>query len=271
VPWVGNVRIGNHKEWFSLEHLNSHKALEFLERSYLFDLTPVSRFNNGRSPGISVFRTWLDERVFTGVGVYKNTQTLIGFNSGDGQYAVTGRVAALPVWNPDERTFWHVGGAMSHRDPVNGVVPVSIRDNVRNAPIPLLNLLINTGNIGASSQNLYNLETAFVSGPLTFEAEYTANVIHGAQVGTGPPQGSLYFYGYYAQVLWLLTGESRGFNRGAFALNRVIPKRPLWFKRGADCGEGSGYGAWEVGVRYSHVDVTNKLIGRACSTRSRSG
>ena len=47
------------------------------------------------SPGwsISAFRTWLDQRVFTGGGVYKNDGDLIGFNIGDGQYAFTGRVA----------------------------------------------------------------------------------------------------------------------------------------------------------------------------------
>lgn len=264
VPWLGNVRIGNQKEWFSLEHLNPHKFLEFMERSYLFDFTQLSAFNNGFSPGVSVFRTWADDRVFTAVGGYKNESTLLGFGLNDGDYAVTGRVAALPVWMPDKEMFWHVGGAMSYRDPVNGQVQIRVRDNVRNAPFPLLNLLINTNLLNASSQTLYNVETAAVVGPFTFQAEYTANVLRNASQAatattpTGPPQGNLFFSGYYVEGLVFLTGESRTWNVKNAFFNRVQPLRPLRLKP-SEC-DGYGFGAWELGVRYTYLDVSNKAI-----------
>lgn len=276
VPVLGNVRVGNQKEWFSLEVLNSARALEFLERSYLTDLSQASAFNNNRSPGVSAFRTWADDRVFTGAGVYKNISDQIGAGLGFGQYAVTGRVAALPVWEPDDQLFVMVGGAMSHRDPVNGAVQVRVREQVRNAPPPLLNLLVNTGQIPTGSQQLYNLQTAGVAGPLTFQAEYEANVLSGAVVerlggivipignlGAVPPSvagprpgETLVFQGFYAHALWLVTGESRTFNTKTYVLNRVVPKRPVRFK--PRDGEERGWGAWEVGVRYSYLDVTNK-------------
>ncbi len=259
VPWLGNIRIGNQKEWFSLEQLNSHKALEFLERSYLFDFSQPSAFNNGRTPGVSVFRTWADDRVFTGAGVHKNTSDLLGFGVGDGQYAFTGRVAVLPVWMPDEQMFWHVGGAMSHRDPVDGQVQIRVRDNIRNAPFPLLNLIANTGLINADSQDLYNLQTAAVYGPVTVQAEYTANVINGARVGTGPRQGSVLFEGCYAEAMLFLTGESRTWNPKTAVFNRVQPLRPLRLKPSAD-GAGQGFGAVELAVRYSYIDLSNKAI-----------
>ena len=258
VPFFGNVRIGNQKEWFSLEHLNNYRALEFMERSYLFDFAQATAFNNGFSPGVSVFRTWLNDRVFTAAGGYKNESDLLGFGLNDGNYAVTGRVAALPIWMPDEKIFWHVGGAMSHRDPVNGQVQIRIRDNVRNAPFPLLNLIANTGLIRASSQNLYNLETAAVWGPLTIQAEYTANVLTGARVGTGPPQGSLFFSGYYAEAMLFLTGESRTWNQKTAVFNRVQPLRPLRLKP-SDC-DGYGFGAWELAARYTYIDLSNKAV-----------
>jgi phosphate-selective porin OprO/OprP len=258
VPLVGNVRIGSQKEWFSLEHLNSYRFLEFMERSYLFDFSQPTAFNNGFSPGVSAFRTWANDRVFTAIGAYKNDSDLLGFGLGDGRYAVTGRVAALPVWMPDERVFWHVGGAMSHRDPVNGQVQIRLRDNIRNAPFPLLNLVANTGLIDTSSQDLFNLETAAVMGPFTFQAEYTANVLNGARIGTGPPQGDLFFQGYYAEGLVFLTGESRTWNTKNFFFNRVKPRRPLRLKP-SDC-EGYGFGAWELGVRYTCIDLANKAV-----------
>lgn len=264
VPFLGNVRIGNQKEWFSLEHLNNYRALEFLERSYLFDFTQATAFNNGFTPGISVWRTWANDRLFSAIGVYKNESDLIGFGIGDGQYAVTGRLAALPVWMPDEKVFWHFGGAFSHRDPVDGRVQIRIRDNIRNAPFPLLPLVANTGVLDATSQDLFNVETAAVYGPLTLQAEYTANVLRGARTSAtltapaGPPQGDLFFQGCYAEAMLLLTGESRTFNNKTYALNRVLPKRPLKLKP-SDC-DGYGCGAWELAVRYSYIDLSNKAI-----------
>jgi len=264
VPFFGNVRIGNQKEWFSLEHLNNYRALEFLERSYLFDLSQPTAFNNGFSPGVSTFRTWADDRIFTAVGVYKNISDLLGFGVGDGQYAVTGRLAALPIWKPDDKIFWHIGGAMSHRDPVEDRVQVRIRDNIRNAPFPLLPLLVNTNLLDAESQDLYNIETAAVWGPLTFQAEYTATMIHGArQAATaaapaGPPQGTIFFQGYYAETMLFLTGESRTWNTNFFLFNRVNVLRPLKFKR--DACDGRGWGAWELACRYTYVDASNKAI-----------
>ena len=259
VPFLGNVRVGSQKEWFSLEHLNSYRYLEFMERSYLFDFSQMDRFNNGFSPGVSVFRTWLDDRAFSAVGVYKNDSDLIGFGLGNGQYAVTGRLAFLPLWMPDEQVFWHVGGAMSHRDPVNGQVQINVRDDVRNAPFPLLNLLVNTGPLTANSQDLYNLETAAVWGPVTFQAEYTANVVNGTAPAAGVPLTNLFFQGGYAEVMCFLTGESRTWNTKQFYFNRVNVLRPLRLKR-EDGDGGHGFGAWELAARYTYLDVSNKFI-----------
>jgi phosphate-selective porin OprO/OprP len=255
VPILGNVRIGNQKEWFSLEHLNSYRYLEFMERSYLFDFAQPTAFNNGFSPGISAFRTWADDRIFSAVGFYKNESDLIGFGQNNGNYAVTGRLAALPLWMPDDKIFWHVGGAMSHRDPVNGQVQIRIRDEVRNAPFPLLNLIANTGLISTQSQTLYNIETAAVIGPLTLQAEYTANVLQGAQPVAGMPLTNLFFQGGYAEVLCFLTGESRTWNAKNAFFNGVQPKKPIRFK--PSDGEDYGWGAWEVGVRYTYLDMSN--------------
>src|SRR4029450_8406341 len=81
---------------------------------------PTDGVQQRRTPGISTFRTWANDSVFTAIGVYKNESNLFGFGVGDGDYAVTGRVAALPIWSPEGQTYWHVGGAMSYRDPGSG-------------------------------------------------------------------------------------------------------------------------------------------------------
>ena len=258
VPFVGNVRIGNQKEWFSLEHLNSYRFLEFLERSYLFDASQATAFNNGFTPGVSVFRTWADDRVFTAAGAYKNESDLIGFGVGDGQYAVTGRVAGLPVWNPAANRFWHVGGAMSHRDPVNGQVQVRIRDDIRNAPFPLLNLIANTGLVNASSQTLFNLETAGTIDSFTFQGEYTQNLIYDASNATVPNAGTLAYQGFYAEGMYFLTGESRTWDNKNYIFRRVIPKNNFGFTKGALRPD--GWGAVELAARYQYLNLNSQGI-----------
>jgi phosphate-selective porin OprO and OprP len=253
VPWLGNVRIGNQKEWFSLEHLEGYRSLLYMERSYLFDFSQTTAFNNGFSPGISAYRAWANDRLFSAIGAYKNESDLLGFGLGNGTYAITGRLAGLPIYNPDEKQFWHIGGAFSHRDPVNGQVQVRVRNEVRNAPFPLLNLIANSGAINAESQTLFNLETAAAYGPVTMSAEYTANLINGARVGKGPDLGTVRFQGFYTQAMVFLTGEHRAWDPKIGNFKRVIPLNNLSWKNGT-------FGAYEIGCRYTYLDVDDKGI-----------
>ncbi|MGL6074847.1 MAG: OprO/OprP family phosphate-selective porin [Fimbriiglobus sp.] len=252
VPGIGNIRIGNQKEWFSLEHLNSARFLEFIERSYLFDASQPTAFNNGRSPGVSMFRSWGNDRVFTGLGFYKNQSELFAFGVGDGEYAVTGRVATMLIHDKEAEQLWSVGGAMSHRDPANDQVRVRVRNAARGSPGPLLNLVVDTGALAADSQNLFNLETAAVRGPLTFQAEYRANVIHGARPLAGGIPNTVVFQGAYAEAMVFLTGESRSWNPKTATFNRVIPNRNFM--------SAGGLGAIELGIRYSYLDATEETI-----------
>ena len=254
VPFFGNVRVGNQKEWFSLEHLNIARYLEFVERSYLFDFSQPTAFNNGRTPGISTFRTWADDRLFTAIGAYKNVSDPYAFGAGAGDYAVTGRVAALPIYEPEAKRLWHIGGAFSLRDPANDQVRVRIRNAARGSPGPLLNLIADSGALAADSQDLFNLETAAVAGPWTIQAEYTANIIDGARpLASDGARDDLVFHGAYVETMVFLTGESRTWNPKTATFNRVIPRRNLM------SGDG-GLGAFEVAARWSYANLTDGAI-----------
>ncbi len=257
IPVVGNIRIGNQKEPFSLEHLNNYRALEFLERSVLFDASQATRFNNGFTPGISMFRTFADDRVYAAAGFFKNESDLYGFGVGDGNYATTARAGFLPVYDPASNVSVWLGGATSYRNPVNGQVRVNVRDNVRNAPFPLLNLLADTGVINASSQSLYNLETGIALGPVTVQAEYLANLVRNAGVVGGPNVGTAVFQGFYAESMVFLTGERRTWNPKAAVFNRIQPLTSFGF---SSDGTPTGMGAFELAARYSYLDLTDKGI-----------
>lgn len=252
IPGLGNFRIGSQKEPLGLEHLNSDRYLEFMERSFLQDLTYVSSFNNGFSPGMTLFRTWADQRVYSAVGVYKNINDPYQYATENGAYAATGRVAALPVWEDDGRTYWHVGGAVSHRDTVDGSFQARIRGQIRAVPGPFLPVYADTGTVDANANDVYALETLFVTGRLTIMSEYIADVSRETVV-KGTPVGDLLFSGWYASALCFLTDDHRPYNPTSFTTGRVVPKQNFSWKDG-------GIGAWEVGVRYSYVNLNDGPI-----------
>jgi phosphate-selective porin OprO and OprP len=142
---------------------------------------------------------------------------------------------------------------MSHRDPVNDTVQVRVRNSVRNAPFPLLNLIANTGPITTQSQTLFNLESAASYGRFTVSGEYTVNMLDGASVGTGPNLGTLVYQGFYAQSMVFLTGEHREWDPKLGMFKRVIPLRNFSPKEG-------GWGAWEVGTRYTYLNLDDKGV-----------
>ena len=259
VPWLGNVRVGRQKEPFSLDHLESHRLLPFMERSFLSDLTAVSAFNSGYSPGVSAFRTWADGRVFTHGGAYKNLINPFGFGLGDGNYAVTGRLGFLPIWDEAGERYWYVGGAMSRRDPVNNEVSVRVRNLVRNAPGPLLNVIARTGAIPAGGNGMYNLDTAAAIGPLTVQAEFQSNQLYAATTADGLPQGTVEYHGFYAQALYFLTGEHRPWNAANYTFGRVVPRSNFRFADDSRW-QFDGIGAWEIGARYSYLDLNDDAI-----------
>ncbi len=267
LPVIGNVRVGNMKEPFSLEHLNSYRYLEFMERSLIFDAFVPNTFNNGFNPGVMMFNNLgPDNRGTWWAGVFKATATPEGFGFGHGGVQYAGRLTYLPIYD-DEAHWWHVetagvGGGL----PDNGQIRLRARDSIRNGPFPLLAQIANTGVLTGNSQYLWNIGTAAVCGPWTVEAEATANwITNAAQLAAlngVPPAGHVGTYfaqGAYVQVLYFLTGDNRTYDKYSATLNRVIPLEPFFWVDG--CRKWLfGTGAWEVGVRYSYLDMTNKGI-----------
>jgi len=62
------------------------------------------------------------------------------------------------------------------------------------------------------------------------------------------------FAGAYAQVGYVLTGEGRKYDKSKGMIGPVVPRNPI--RRGSP----SGTGAWEVGLRVSHIDLDDEFI-----------
>ena len=86
-------------------------------------------------------------------------------------------------------------------------------------------------------------EFATVMGPFSAQAEYISTSVNrdGAS--------DLDFDGWYVEMAYFLTGESRQYKHGKFA--KPLPQ--------SNVGEG-GMGAWQLALRYSTLDLSDGLI-----------
>jgi phosphate-selective porin OprO/OprP len=197
---------------------------------------------------------WLAAVAVTGrtIGVLNTgTASPVAQTYGD-QLGWTARLAATPF----HQDGWliHLGANASYVDhPANtggpsttGFTPASAR-TVSFSSTPEVRVdgtkLINTGNIPAKNAYTAGAEFAAQHGPLLVQAEYQ-------RLGAKRSDGFAdpHFSGYYVEGTWLLTGEARKYNSQSAAFDAPPVAHPFSFGHG-------GWGAWEVGVRYSDADL----------------
>jgi phosphate-selective porin OprO/OprP len=257
LPLLGTVRTGWMKEPIGFEHLTSARWLNFMERA------PGLAANSLRSPGIMLQNGSEDERITWAAGFFHAQNDNFGFGVGDGQYAETGRVTWLPWYEDDGAELLHVGFGATHRHLSDNQIDLKVRPSIRSEPGVLEPSLAETGTIVGTTLEGFNWELVGVFGPWTFQSEYGCTFIHDALFPNEPPpqgvaRGTLFYQGAYIEILYFLTGETRGYDRKNAVFDRVIPLRNFNIWDGFD-----GCGAWQVGLRYAYVDLQNKGVNGA--------
>jgi phosphate-selective porin OprO/OprP len=265
LPLIGNVRVGNQKEPLGMEHMMSFKFTSFLERSFLQDIV-FGPFNNGFNPGILAFNTSDDERLTWAIGAYGNNSDPWAYSIGD-DWALSARTTYLLHYDePSQgRYLWEIGVAGSVRKPDEDLVRLRARGNIRSGPPGALNpIFADTFNMEAEQQEILALESAWQWGALSMEAEYVGTWAENAVQPIDPPaarvdRGSPFFQGGYLSLMYFLTGEHRTYNKQLAAFDRVIPHENFFWVDSAE-GRCYGTGAWQIGVRYSALDLNDNGI-----------
>jgi phosphate-selective porin OprO/OprP len=272
LPVLGTVRVGNRKDPFGFEHLMSSRFLNFMERSFMQDAF-AGPFNNGFIPGIQAFNTYGDERGTWAAGVFKNVNNAFANGVGDGEYETAGRITFLPWYEDEGRRLLHLGIAGAYKALDEDQTRFRSRGNLRSgAPGPHNPAFANTGNFIGDDQTQYGLELAGVSGPWSFQSEYMSASVHdsfalasppgtaGLQAPPGTPLGTVTFDGFYFEVHYFLTGESRAYNRRTGVFDRVVPYGNFFVVRDQNGNVCSDWGAWQVLARYQYLDLRDPGI-----------
>ena len=235
IPLAGTLKVGNFKEPFSLEQMTSLRFTTFMERSIAIAFSP------SRNMGIQFNDNAFDKRMTWAVGAFRQSGEKFGDTesfSDSSAYQITGRVTGAPVYHADGERVVHLGVSYSHK--FRSLGGESIRWKTR-PESHLANTVADTGNLNTDGADLLNLELAVVGGPLSFQAEFT-----NAWADFGAT-GTLRSWGMYAQASFFLTGEHRNYKLKKGAFGRVKILEPL----------GQGWGAWEIAVRFSRLQLQN--------------
>lgn len=258
LPVLGNVQIGHFREPFSLEALTSSNWYTFLERGL------PNAFDPSRSWGIMTYNHGEEENFTYAIGIFRDGSDNYGDDIGDsGEWAMTTRVTFLPYFeehSDDTLDFVHTGLSYSYRDPDKllddpnqpTLVAYSSRpeSGIREDGVGGVPPFVRTGIIPDASQVQHaGVEAAWIRGPFCLQTEYA-----GAWVSRWQHEDS-WFHGAYVYASYFLTGESRQYNRkiGQFDINKIHRV----FKPLAKDGEECGWGAWEVALRWSYLDLNS--------------
>lgn len=106
---------------------------------------------------------------------------------------------------------------------------------------------VDTGDIAATGSRTFIFEAAMVRGAFSLQSELAITNV------TGTETDNLQFNSFYAYGSYFLTGESRRYDSRRASFGAVRPRQPFTdFK--------DSYGAVEIALRYSHLDLADKEI-----------
>jgi phosphate-selective porin OprO/OprP len=242
IPFVGRITAGHMKEPLGLEWMTSSRFLSFVERA-----APTEAFTPERNIGIMASDAKLDQRMTYAAGLFTDTPDSGKVASINSNYRATARVTGLPWYDEDAKgaRLLHVGIGGSYIDPgaTNDLVQVRSRPESRTR-----DRFVDTGAalVGADHATVAAAETALVFGPFSAQAEYFREWVSRAAVGANLESPT--FDGFYVFGSYFITGEHRNYKRSTGAFDRVIPAHNF---------TDGGLGAWEVLLRYSHIELND--------------
>lgn len=227
------IKVGNFKDPFSLEQQTSSKYVMFTERSL------AGAFAAGRH--IGAMASTKQQHWSLAGGVFGDSLTATNGSSHDQDegWGLGARATFAPI--NEKNKVVHLGLGLNYRD-TGGAGTTSFKSQAE-THISGINI-VNTSTISdVTDFTKVGLELATVMGPFSAQAEYITTSVSRNNAN------DLDFDGWYAQAGYFFTGESRNYKKGAFG--GITPK--------ASVGEG-GIGAWELGLRYSSLDLTDRDI-----------
>ncbi|MCP4259960.1 MAG: hypothetical protein GY774_20965 [Planctomycetes bacterium] len=229
LKWA-NLSVGKQKEPISMERIMSMALLPMQERTSVSDALLPSR-----NVGVVLSGTGFNQRMTWAGGAFNDWLDVEqSFDESASQFV--GRVTWLPFLSEDESNLFHLGFGIRYTDAKEGG-QFRTEPEFNQAP-----LFVDTGLLEADSAMWYNLEASWRKGPFWVGGEYVTTQVE------SPELGDPRFNGYHFTGSWILTGEMRPYMKKSGIFGAVPVSKSVY--RG-------GKGAWEVGIRWSDLDLSD--------------
>jgi phosphate-selective porin OprO/OprP len=220
--------VGKTKETFDYEMVGDSGNLPQQERV-------LNPFFVSRNVGVKLTQViGDDQRMTASVGVF-NDSIETGNSLEAGGTDVSARFTGLAWDQPDGKRFLHLGvsgryaGADNNTMRYKGRPESNVADNY-----------VDTGNLPGDHAWHLGLEALWNEGPVSVLAEYNRAWVD------SPAKGNPEFSGYYITGSWILTGETRPYDRTVGYARRVMPT--------------GRWGAPELVARFSHDDLDDGAV-----------
>jgi len=226
------ITLGHQKVPFSQQSMSSSNWQVFQERALLDGFIDNNEEGRRRLGGViqSYGNFWNAAAGVFGAGVGGPT------NGNNEDWGTAGRLVFFPI--ADAKRLITLGGSVYYRD-------FESMSSLQFQSRPEANLssyrFVNTGTLANATDSLmWNIESSFVWHAFHAQAEYTGSSVDRFN------QSDISFNGWYVQGGWFITGESRNFDIKSAQFKRIMPNHR--------------YGAWEIALRYSALDLQSKDI-----------
>ena len=246
-PWT--LHLGQFFQPFGLERQTSSNNMTFLERAMVTNaLTPDRHIGIQISGGGALGDGKLGDAVpfwTAEVGLFGMRAQDDNASAGDDESRdLTGRITIAPIYSGN--TLLQIGASYRLHEPNDAGTFARFRDRPE-AFVSQVRLL-DTGDLSGATGlvedfSQIGVDVAAMWGPVAAQAEWMKTEV-ARRGGLSDPT----FSGGYAQVSWLVTGESRSFKPAEAVHDKLKPQHAF----GPE-----GWGAWELALRYSTLDLTD--------------
>lgn len=241
------ARAGQFKMPFSLEELTSSRFIDFQERSLVNSLVPAKE-RGAMLHGTPFKGVFYGAALSNGAG--KNTNET---NSVQDSQDVIARLGANAAeWFGNKDMVLHVAGAYSTGTIPGGASPVGSGVRTEGRGLTFFNPAAFGG--ADVDRDRAGAELSLAFGPVKAQGEYVKSSFETTTAGAGVDRD---IEAWYAEALWLITGEKYADAYRSGAYGTIRPKNAL--------GSGGGWGAWEIGLRYTDFDAEDfpAIVGQS--------
>ena len=223
----GVITIGKMKEPWSYEMVGDSVNLLHHERL-------LSPFFQSRNIGIRYNMNFAQQNATYAIGVYNNwLDSPESFD--DNGYQVSSRLTGLPYISDDAMSYLHLGASLRYNVGTKGVLRYHGK-----AESSVTDYYVDTGDIEADHALEFGFEALWSHNGFSLLGEYMQTNVSSKKYDDPS------FFGYYITTGWMITGESRPYDKRLGYARGISPK--------------SDNGAFELIARYGEVDLNDKAI-----------